>query len=965
MGEACTVPEEPAGARAAAFAGTAAPLAPVGPGVGAPHGLRLPSSALVGRRRELAEIGRLLGESRLVTLTGDPGIGKSRLALEAISRDLPGHTDAAHLVGLSHLDDERLLPGALTFALGVGRHPARGLVDGLQAYLQEGRVLLVLDHCEHVRDACGGLAATLLAACPQLTVLVTSREPLAVPGERVWRVAPLGPPASGDDRLEALEASDAVALFCRRAGVEAGAFALALETAPDVAEICRGLDGNPLAIELAAARVGTLTPSQIVEGLRQRPRLLTGGRSAGLGRRSSLPRSLEAAIAWSYELLADPQKVLLRRLSALAGGITLEGAREVCAGEGLTGDDIPQLLAALVEGSLVGVEVAGRRARYRLPEAIRQFAAGLLEEAGEAGGLRARLEAWCLALAERADVELAGPSHHDWLGCLEVERHNVEATIERSLAEGRAEPALRVAGAMAHFWRLRGHLGEGVALLERCLAAAPEADPLARAKASWGSGLLAADLGDLPSARSRGEESLRLAGRAHDPAAGARALELMGFATMHGDDPSEAVGLLERSVALARRAGDARCLAAALDRRGEVHVLQGDPRGALALFEECFAVARAAGDRQAQARGLLGQGWAAIDLGDYEVAEARIRLAEDLARSLGDRLAIGESVFFLGQLARLRGDLDQAEGLLGQCRELAQAMQAPLLEVRALAGLAAAEMARGRYEPARERFGQAIAIARKVGLAYVLRQSLLGLSACATAMGDRGSAEQALREALRSARRHGDRQGTSIALYALATLARERGAPQRAARMHAEALRLHAETGDPEAIARSLEGLAGAALDREQFVFAARLLGAAEARWKRLGRYRARWPWEQEGHDRDLARLEGQLGPEALREAWEEGAARPLEDLIAYALRGRAGRREATAAPATLTGSELAVARLAARGLTSREVAERLIISPRTVEAHLANAYRKLGIRSRRELRELAERLPELGGPGA
>jgi non-specific serine/threonine protein kinase len=232
-------------------------------------------------------------------------------------------------------------------------------------------------------------------------------------------------------------------------------------------------------------------------------------------------------------------------------------------------------------------------------------------------------------------------------------------------------------------------------------------------------------------------------------------------------------------------------------------------------------------------------------------------------------------------------------------------------------------------------------------------------------MGERASAEKALREALRSARRHGDRQGTSIALYARAGLARERGAPERAAGMHAEALELHVETGDPEAIARSLEGLAGTALDRGQLLFAARLYGAAQAHWKRLGRYAARWPWEQERHHQDVARLEEALGPQARHEAWEEGAARPLGDIVSHALRGRAGRREAAADPAALTRSEREVARLAVRGLTSREVAERLVISPRTVDAHLASVYRKLGISSRRQLRTLAEQLPELGEPGA
>ena len=908
--------------------------------------------------------------SRLVTLIGDPGVGKSRLARELAARGLPGN-GGAYLVRLARVEDERPVTQAIVLALAIGEDRGRGAATSVRAQMRDRPLLLVLDDCERVRDGCAGLARSLLAACTKLTVLATSREPLAVPGERLWRVPPLAIPAPGEDRLEALEGSDAVALFCDRAAAATGAgagagagagFSLTSETASDVAEACRSLEGNPLATELAAAWVGELTPTRILEGLQERIRL--GRADCGARGKRGL-RSPESAILWSFELLSEPQKLVLGRLSALPGGITLEAARAACGGGGVAASNVFDLLAGLLDRSLVAVEATGGDARYRLPEAISELASERLAEAGGEDVAWARFAAWCLALCERAEPALAGPSPQEWLERLAAERDNVRAAIEHSLGGGRAELALRTAGAMAGFWRLRGYLREGASLLERCLAAATDAPAPARAKACCALGALAAELGDLAAARARGEESLRLAEQSREPAAIARSLELLGSAIMYQGDPAAAVGPLERSVAVARRAGDTGCLAAALRRRAEAHLLQGDPRGALALLHECFELARVAGDRQAQAKALLGQGWAAIDSGEYEVGEARIRLAEDLTRSLGDRLGTGESVFFLAQLARLRGDLEEAAELLRECQQLAQAMHAPLLEVRSLAGLAAVEMACQRYESARELFAQSISIARVVGLPHVLRQSLLGFSSCATAIGDRGSAETALREALTSARHQGDRQGTSIALYALATLARERGANERAGQMHAEALRLHAETGDPEAIARSLEGIAGAALDQQRFAFAVRLLGAADASWKRTGRYLARWPWEQERHQRDIAQLEKALGQQALREGWEEGAARPLQDVVAYALRGCGERRGHAMRPAGLTGSELDVARLVARGLSSPEAAEQLICSPRTVEAHLASVYRKLGIHSRRQLRQLAEQLPELGLHGA
>lgn len=946
--------------REAARAETGQPSAPsVRPPARAPrgsHNLPKPLGSFVGRSHELAEVQALLGSWSLLTLTGCTGIGKSRLALEAAMRLLPHYPEGAWFVDLAPLAEQRLVPQAVASALGVAEYPGQRVADTLAAYLRPRCVLLVLDNCERVLPGCTGLAATLLHTCPELTILATSQAPMGIPGEQTWQVPPLALPESAEDE-DAVEAAEATRLFMERARSQSESFSLTRETAGDVAEICRRLDGNPLAIELAAGRAGTMDLAAMLDRLEHRFRLLTSSGRSGPARH----RTLEAAIAWSVDLLPGPQVAVLRRLSVFGGDITLEAAEHVCADVELPVDEVFYQLAALVDRSLVVAEVAGRHARYRLPESIRQFARERLHETGEADRVRARLAAWCGALVEQAEPQLGGAGQQEWLSRLDAEHDNVTATIEYHLADGRAGEALRVAGAMTAFWRFGGYPGEGLALLERCLSAAgPEADALSRAKASCGAGQLAAMLGDFATAQAWAEHSRADAEEAGHKAATARALTLLGFVTMYQGETAAAAELLEHSVAVARRSQDDWCLADALDRCAQAHMLQGHPLAALPLLDECLTVARRLGDRQAEASALIGRGWAAMALGDHETGEARIRLAEEPARSLGDRFRTGEILVFLGELARCRGDLDEAEEHLSACRRLAEAMGAPMLEARALGGLGRVETARRRYEAARARFDQGLTIARTIGLPYVRVRMLLGSSACARAVGDCASAETLLAEALDCAQRNDDTEGTATALYATAMLSRGRGDADRAGIQLAQALQLHRTSGDPEAIVRSLEGFAGIALDRKQFVLAARLFGAADAALQRLQRHSGRWPWGQQRYDRDVARLEQKFGRDALAGYWQEGARWSLERAVATALRVSGGRPWAVKERGRLTPAEREVARLVAQGLTSREAANRLFISPRTVDAHLGRVYRKLGISSRQQLRDLFDRLPML-----
>lgn len=923
------------------------------------HNLPLPFSTFVGRRRELASLQTGLAESRLVTLIGEAGVGKSRLALETATNSLARYPEGAWLVDLGAVGEEHLLAHAVASTLGVAEPTGRGAVDSLVAFLRRRPLLLVLDNGEHLRSALAELVAVLFHACPDLTILATSRHPLEVAGERVWPVRPLSVPGR-DAAAEDVGSTEAVQLFAERAASKSSAFALTEEVGDDVAEICRRLDGNPLAIELAAAQVETMPPATILDRLEEQ----WSEAAARDGDTDDPEQRLGAAIAWSYELLSEPQKLLLRRLAVFAGDITLEAAEEVCADEQLGVDDVFYVLAALVERSFVVGEVADRNARYRLLHSIRRFARARFEESDDADTVRAQFVRWCEELVAQAEPQLSGPSQQTWLARLEAEHENVLAAVDYSLAHGDPGSALRLAAGMGPFWRLRGYLREGGDLLQRCLQASDAADEGAdgrvaasRPKASWEAGLLSAMLGDFATARACGEESLRAAEDASDHAGTARAFSLLALVNLYGGDPSAAVELAEHSVMAARRARDDRCLADALERLGQAHLLQGDPQRALPLFEECHRVARDLGDRQAEAFALIGQGWVAMDLGEYELAEARMRLAADLTRCLGDRFRTGEVLVYMGELSRRRGDLDDAEEVFNEGRRLAETLAVPQLQARALGGLARVALAREHYETACALFDQGITIARDVSLPYVLARLLLGRSAGARACGDLAVAGDALAEAEAIAGGHEDRQALATCQHALASLARDRDDPGESARRHAEALELHTQAGDSESVAGSLEGIAGVALDRGHHRLAARLFGAAEAQRRRIGRYSARWPWEAERYSRDRAELDAALTAEERDRLWQEGSERSLDDIVTYALRG-AGRRQRTATgPAGLTASEVEVARLAVQGLTSREIGERLFISPRTVDAHLARVYRKLGIGSRQELRD---RMPDL-----
>jgi predicted ATPase/DNA-binding CsgD family transcriptional regulator len=585
--------------------------------------LPLETTSFVGRGRELSEVEGLLGRTRLLTLTGVGGSGKTRLALRVAGR----RTNEGDVwwVELASLSGEGLVPRKVASTLGVAESPGRPTGELLVDYLESRKALLILDNCEHLVEACASLADVLLRACPDVRILATSREPLGVAGEVSWPIPPLSLPDTGRGRApDDLLLYEAVGLFVERAGAVAPGFALTRENGPAVADLCARLDGMPLAIELAASRVRMLSVGQILERLDDRFRLLRGNRTA-------VPRhrTLGTTIDWSHDLLSEKEKILFRRLSVFAGGFTVEAAERVCPGEGLGEDEILELLSRLVDKSLVVVVRGDEESRYRMLETVRQYASEKLRVSGEVGTVGRRHAGFFVALAEEARPAMVGPEQAAWMKRLEEEHDNLRAALGWLKEEGEAEPGLRLAAALMRFWWFRGHLTEGRAWLEEMLGltATPVRDEV-RAKALRVLGALSYihaehAAGGWDAARSRLEESLKIYRRLGDERGVAAVLQNLGRVSAELGEWTAAFSFLEESLAIARRSENRPGIALSHFNLGSVQLLGGDLPSARAHLEESLDHYRELDDGFWINACLVHLGYIDCEEGEYAAARSR------------------------------------------------------------------------------------------------------------------------------------------------------------------------------------------------------------------------------------------------------------------------------------------------------------------------------------------------------
>jgi len=616
-----------------------------------PHNLPVPRSSFVGRERDMVEVKRALAMSCLLTLTGTGGSGKTRLAL-AVARDVAAaYPDGAWFVELTPLSDEQLVAQEVAGVLGVSERANRPISAALVDALRDKELLLVLDNCEHVVDATARLVEALIVACPRLSILATSREALGVAGEANWPVPPLSVPGAGSaPTVEELAGYESARLFVERARSRSPAFELTPENAGAVADICRKLDGVPLAVELAAARVGALSAAQISIRLSNSLKLLTGGDRTAQPRQ----RTIRGALDWSHELLTEDEKRLFKRLSVFAGGWTLEAAEAVGEGDAL------DLLTRLVDKSLVVVEVPqGTQGapRYRLLEPVRQYAREKLEAASipeEADAVRRRHAECYLKLAERAEPELLGARQTEWLERLEVEHDNLRAALSWFFERGEVDSNLRLAGALGEFWRVRGHLREGMWWLEAALGAGPPTP--ARVNALVHVGWISWEGLDFERAAAFSEEALALSRELGDRAAAAAALYHLGMVEIYARMRArEAWRLFEESLALRRELGDEVGIGRTLQKMGLLLVVGQDFERAAKLYGESLALARRAEDKLGIVMALWLGALASLGIGDHRQVEELCEEGLGLAVQLKHTHAV---TFMLNVLAASTGAQD-------------------------------------------------------------------------------------------------------------------------------------------------------------------------------------------------------------------------------------------------------------------------------------------------------------------
>lgn len=888
------------------------------------NNLPIELTTFIGREAELAAVDELLGRERLVTITGSGGSGKTRLAAHT-SAASDRWRDGVWWIELQAVSDPRTVANVIASGVGALIDPIGGPLRSLAQHLRDRRVLVCLDNCEHVVAGAAEAVEALIASCPDVTVLVTSREPVGVPGETVWR-------------LPTMVADEAVDLFVDRARHVRNDFTVEAGDEVFLRRLCAGLDGIPLAIELAAAWASTLTLQQIVAGLDDRFALLVRSIRGAAARHQTLAESID----WSHDLLNERERIVFRRLAVFRGGFTLDAAQAVC-----DRNDVLVALRALVDKSLVTVDQRDGVSRFHLLETIRQYADRRLDEAGEHVATRDRHLDHLLAVAEAVEPEL-DRNKDAWCAVLDPEYDNLRAALDWGLATTDPERGRRLAGATSWLWNLHGRGREGVCILRRAIDRAPGDRSILQARLMTGYAMI----GDTAAPTDLGpvHEGAAIAADHSDERLRGRCLTLTAVGTFYKDF-NAGWQLCDEAVRCAHAAGDAFGLDAARALQGLILHFRDQHGEAEDLLQPVVDRLIRRGDRGIASTVLVCQSNSALYTGDVAGAHQLAGQAADVARPLGDYHRVGTTLSQLALLRGIGGDIDSGLQLLDRFVHDVEGAGPEVFVPGMARTLGLLHLWRGDFEEAVRWLAPDALATGPTADTHIDALAMPGLAEAQRRLGRVDEAHRVLRRAGGIARRMGMRRVLADVVEQQAFLIAAED-PDRAADLHHEALALRVEHGLRTFLVDSLDALAVLMARTNRPGDAIRVIAAADQARHLIGYPRHRVDVSE--HDDLVTALRATLGDDAFEQARAEGSALALDEAVAYARRTRGPRGRPTTGWASLTPTELEVVRLAVDGLSNPEIGTKLFMGRGTVKTHLSHVFAKLDVANRTELATLA-----------
>jgi predicted ATPase/class 3 adenylate cyclase len=825
------------------------------------HNLPVQLSSFLGRTQELARGADLLRGTRLLTIVGPGGIGKTRLAYQLAGEQMTEYPDGVWVAELAEVSDPARVGPALMTAIGLRDEPGRGATETLVAFLRSRQALVVLDNCEHLVAAAAALAAELLRGSANVRILATTREPLRVAGETVWALEPLTLPPDAEMSVTELAHADAVALFCERAAEAGAGFALTPTNSAAVTRICVRVEGLPLAIELAAARVRSLPVAEIAQRLDYSLDLLSKGLRGAGDRRASL----RGAIAWSHALLTEPEQILFRRLALFAGGFTVEAAEGVCAGEELAVGEIIDVLDGLVDKSLVGLASGPLGERYRMLETIRAYAAERVHAAGEAQEVAEHHAAFYAKLAHdyaRSDNAAAAVDQ------LEADHANLLAALDHLCRSDLPVEHGALVSDLSSFWALRGHWQLACRELERYVSRTnKERATEGRCLRLLGRMLLSLSVHEEAGVRIR--EALNIAREIGDRSLECECACGLGYVAMHTGDYIEARPWFEASLSMARALGDRRLECECVGGLAGLLIDLGEYPAGRSQMEAALSIARDLGDRNLESKWLSGLGSLARMVGDYPQARARNQEAIVIARELGDRYLEGYCAGCLGNAAVSLGDHAEARACFEDALVIVREIGDRRLEGYWTSSLGELALSLGDYAEARSRNELAVDIAREIGNRRLEGYCLAVLGDAAIGASDHHEANARLQEALLIARELGELGLERVVLRSQGDAAVAAGDFSRARAVYAAALDIARRADQQDC--DLLEGCADILVRLDRCEDATGLLAAAQSLGATAGRVRS--AWAQARYDNTRATCAGKLDEETVAAAWQRGGA--------------------------------------------------------------------------------------------